>query len=441
MVFNNLKRALHFTLILIIFFTIFGNVYAGGGNVLTKLDKLKLEIENAGDQVKIFAAFKGTNNFEGNIDIDFYYKLIYENNPFPVNDSFCFTFQKKESRSANFITLRPSSLACVIEGKFNRSTGESSNISIIVPASRKFSAISSNNNIQSFWKKTYSEIENIELNEKFELDTNLSNANLKVYNVTYNSLDGVKIHGYYFYPVLKNKKKLPGLLHVHGYKTVIKKPLESITNAANIAVLQIELRGNGRSRETYVPETEYILDKIGSPQTYIFKGYIADCICGLRLLQKLENVDDSRLFMLGGSQGAGLVLLTASIIEDGLKAAVKTVIADEPFMCNFKLGMETADEGPYEILRSFIVKNPNLQKQIYATLSYFDLINNADRISCPVYISIGGKDKVCPPATIDSVIKIISRKLVCLKHYPNAVHEIGEAQLREKIDWLNIFLK
>jgi len=412
---------------------------------LFDLENLTLDAENdpPNMRMKIYARFRDAVKYSG--DIDFIHDISTEKNPTRGEETFTYSFQKSSERSVNFFSINTKVPAVyIIRGKFKCGEIESEELSFTYAisgtaqgGSEKRSSAAQNHaaaNFDSFWEKTMAEIDQVNLNEVIELDPVRSNRSIKVFNVSYRSLDGVTIYGYLYYPVLENKnKKMPGMLFIHGYNMIIPEPFIDYCFNMEVAVLQIELRGCGRSAAGYkLANPEYILNGIDDPETFIYKGVVADCICGTKLLQKMGVVDNDRIVLNGGSQGAGLALITAGLLGDSIAATM----ADEPFMCNFKIGVGAAESGPYKKLRDHISKNPQAASNIYKTLSYFDAMNFAENIKSPVYISVGGKDTICPPATIEPVIRKI-RAPKEVKSYSEAAHDLrAPAYLKQRFDWL-----
>jgi cephalosporin-C deacetylase-like acetyl esterase len=83
---------------------------------------------------------------------------------------------------------------------------------------------------------------------------------------------------------------------------------------------------------------------------------------------------------------------------------------------------------------------PELAGAMSNTLQYFDTKNFVSMIECPVYLTVGGKDVICPPLTILNLMDKF-RTNVELKRYPNAAHNvIGPDYFREKYQWLKPLL-
>ena len=78
---------------------------------------------------------------------------------------------------------------------------------------------------------------------------------------------------------------------------------------------------------------------------------------------------------------------------------------------------------------------------MFETLEYFDNMNFAENIACPIICSVGLKDNVCPPKNFLPAYKLIRSKKALYK-YNNAGHEGGGASHAEiKIGWLKSLLE
>jgi cephalosporin-C deacetylase len=76
--------------------------------------------------------------------------------------------------------------------------------------------------------------------------------------------------------------------------------------------------------------------------------------------------------------------------------------------------------GIAEYLKTF----PDRIEELSRVLSYFDNINHASNITCPVLVSCGLKDPVCPPSCVYAAYNKITapKEMVA---YPFGEHEGG----------------
>ena len=79
---------------------------------------------------------------------------------------------------------------------------------------------------------------------------------------------------------------------------------------------------------------------------------------------------------------------------------------------------------PYEEINEYLRTYPERESAIRATLNYFDGINFAPRIRCPMLVYIGLNDDVCPPETGHALYSAMT----CPKElhaYPRCAHDSG----------------
>ena len=132
--------------------------------------------------------------------------------------------------------------------------------------------------------------------------------------------------------------------------------------------------------------------------------------------------------MTGGSQGGGLSLAVAALDE-----RICVCAPDIPFLCDWVKYFKTTD---WPEMNAWIdAKSKRSWDSTLRTMSYFDALNFADRINCPVLISLGLQDDVCPPATIFSVYNRIDAPKE-YRVYPAAGHWVESAHNRLRRKWL-----
>src|SRR6185437_4114688 len=79
---------------------------------------------------------------------------------------------------------------------------------------------------------------------------------------------------------------------------------------------------------------------------------------------------------------------------------------------------------PYEEINDYLRLHPDREPALRATLNYFDGVNFASRITCPMLVYIGLQDDVCPPETGYAVYRAMS----CPKDLhatPRCAHDAG----------------
>jgi cephalosporin-C deacetylase len=132
-----------------------------------------------------------------------------------------------------------------------------------------------------------------------------------------------------------------------------------------------------------------------APETYYYRRLYTDAVRAVEAARAHPFVDDSRVVVHGGSQGGGLSIAVAALVND-----VAGVLADVPFLQHFRRATEITDGFPYKEVANFCKIHRDKVEQVFRTLSYFDGLNFAVRASAPALYSVALMDDVCPPSTV-----------------------------------------
>ena len=166
-----------------------------------------------------------------------------------------------------------------------------------------------------------------------------------------------------------------------------------------------------------------------------FKDIYLDAYQLIEIISKLPNVDETKLYSYGASQGGALALVASA-----LNARIQKVATIYPFLADFKRVLELGDNcEPYnEFFRYFKFKDPlhETEEEILDTLSYIDIKNFAHRIQVPVLFVTGLEDEICPPST---QFAVYNRLNSLKRHYilPEYGHEALNVQVNDIVfNWL-----
>ncbi len=109
----------------------------------------------------------------------------------------------------------------------------------------------------------------------------------------------------------------------------------------------------------------------------------------------IEALAGRPLLSTGASQGGALALAAASLSQ--LPALVAP---DVPFLSHFRRAASITDATPYSEIADYCKAYPDRVDQVFHTLSYFDVVNCARRITVPGLFSVGLVDTITPPSTV-----------------------------------------
>jgi cephalosporin-C deacetylase len=151
------------------------------------------------------------------------------------------------------------------------------------------------------------------------------------------------------------------------------------------AALSIAPRGKLRSLAQFNPGYPNLLThNIVDRHTYAYRGFYVDCWRGVDFLFSRPEVDPECIGVTGSSQGGGLTITTAA-----MRPEIRAAAAGPPYLCGFLDAIELTHTYPYEEINDFLRRHPDSQSAVEETVQYFDGINFADRIRCPIIVNIG----------------------------------------------------
>lgn len=226
--------------------------------------------------------------------------------------------------------------------------------------------------------------------------------NAPVYRLIYEGAANTPIHAWYMLPKHKqpSNEPFPCVVYIHGYQGSKGMPEDHAAwLMMGYAVLALDVRGQSGDTGNNLPQDHgmirgWMTQGILHPETSYYRAVSIDCLRAVRLAMALPETDSGRVYVVGASQGGGLALI-ASAIEPRIKATVAHV----PNMCYMDYSLMTST-GSVTEASSFVTSSPQHLDDVLRTLSYFDVMNLAHRITIPVRVSAGLKDLVCMPESI-----------------------------------------
>lgn len=256
-----------------------------------------------------------------------------------------------------------------------------------------------------FWSQALQEAQQYDLDVDFQeadfgLKTTLS------FDVTFSGYGGQRIKAWLMLPRL-NQKKFPCVVEYIGYGGGRGYPLDWLTwSTAGYAHLVMDTRGQGSSSLPGVtpdlsitgdnPQVPGFMTRgILDPNTYYYKRLYVDAVRACHSAASHPEVDPQRILLTGRSQGGGIALAVAGLMETAF-----AVMPDLPFLCNFQRAVTLVDTEPYNEISRFLKIHRDKIQDVFRTLAYFDGMNFAARAEIPALFSVGLMDMVCPPSTV-----------------------------------------
>jgi cephalosporin-C deacetylase-like acetyl esterase len=278
----------------------------------------------------------------------------------------------------------------------------------------------------SFWQRTLERLADVAPEFELKWQELFDSPTHEVYEVTMRSLGGVRVGGWYEKPTRGSANApYPALLCLPGYGS----NMRPTGSSDPVAILSFNVRGHGNSQADVsgMPE-DFWVRGLDDKEGYYYQSAYADCVRAVDVLASQPEIDRGRIAVTGGSQGGGLSLVTAA-----LDPRISLCAPDIPFLCDWVRYFKTSD---WPEMNEWVKAKPDRSwESTLHTLSYFDALNFADRIQCPVFMGLGLQDEVCPAATIFSVYNRLLGPKEC-RVYPEAGHWVEATHAQDRRQWI-----
>jgi cephalosporin-C deacetylase len=285
--------------------------------------------------------------------------------------------------------------------------------------------------IAKFWALTKAELAKVPMDAVVEPTKEA--LPYHTYKVTLRGLNGVKFYVMMAVPVQGEApaKPWPVIITTCGYGVTAGQGVMLSECQRGYIIMQVFPRGQGISADFFKIEGDKLTMHAEQASGAYYQGAYADMIRTIDFAMTRADIDPNRVAMMATSQGAGICLAVAS-----LDARVKTVVAHVPFLCNMRL----AATIPQSLVKTVLDKHKNNLDTYLNTLDYFDPYYLAANLHCPVLMSGGGKDALCPLATVQSVYNRLKTKKK-LKVYPDLPHTTCLDFYKAGWPWVEKYLK
>ena len=254
-----------------------------------------------------------------------------------------------------------------------------------------------------FWNGVKTELAKVPL--KVIEKKQVKNKNVDIFDIKIDCAGDKPVSGYLCMPKNAKPKSLPAILSFHG--AGVRSSSRPISRAMqgfislDINALGIE---NGHPAKFYIDlQKNLYLPKGRQPyshwgkndrNTFFFKGMYMRVLRALEYVKSLPEWNGRHLVVIGSSQGGAQVLTACALDKD-----VTFAKCEVPAMCDHSGCLEEHISGWPKLYNRNKQGKPDMP-EVAVCAAYYDGVNFAKRIKCPIYFSTGGIDFTCPPTSV-----------------------------------------
>ena len=221
----------------------------------------------------------------------------------------------------------------------------------------------------------------------------------RVYDATLPALDGTPLKAWLYLPRNATEAQpAAGMVHLHGGggSRGGAPMLPATASMTGCALLVTEFRMQGGETGSATPMKGWgksfstLNLHCADHRDYYFYHAFTDQLLWLRRFLELPQVDAARCGIYGASQGGGTAMILAA-----LEPRLKLILPAVPSYCCWERRIFTRTACASDIA-DYLIRFPERADAVRLRMSYFDAMNFADRIQCPVHAQINLRDEMAP---------------------------------------------
>jgi cephalosporin-C deacetylase len=249
----------------------------------------------------------------------------------------------------------------------------------------------SEGNANDFWDDVDRLLSQAPMDLSIQRDSFYSQPDWHVFQMRYSGLDGYRLFAWLSVPV--GTGPFPALVRMPDYGSV--HDLIYTTMRSGAVVMNPTYRGQRNSDLSFQAHYPGLLTEgIGHPQDYIMRRAFADGIRAMDAVLHQTEAQITDVALTGAGLGASLALAAAA-----RRSRVKAVAADTPLALGNSVALSQSAAYPLEELTDYLRANPEHRSQVAESAAPLDPVKFAQKVSCPVLLSLGRRDRgYCPLA-------------------------------------------
>ncbi len=279
----------------------------------------------------------------------------------------------------------------------------------------------------AFWKKEIEAMRAVPMNPVLE-EVKLNDPRIRSWKFKLDCGNNNFAYGYISMPAKAEAKSLPAIAQFQGASCMGIRNAPTYYAYTSIHVVMSPHQSEcGREPEYYRAFEKsirgYNRKDVTDREKYYMKGMVLRVLRTLEFIRTYPEWNGKDLIAHGESQG-GFQSLVGAALDKNVSLCISCVPAMSDHL-GYKQG--NPNGWPWVIaLKDGKPADEDFARKAELVLPYYDNVNFAKRITCPIWISTGLKDKTCPPSGVLAVYNNLPRTTEKhLRIAPERGHDAG----------------
>ena len=282
----------------------------------------------------------------------------------------------------------------------------------------------------NFWNRSITEARKISLDPEIK-DLSGAPSGYKAKTIVFRGMARSLVKARLYIPAKKNKPHVAIVIHDYNRQPLNPKELPN----RDTAWLFLSLRGHDPLPISDNPEVlspGYFTENLMDREQFYPRAVYLDVIRAMDMVRLMVDMDSSSIGLYGKGFGAAAALFAASFSD-----RVSALVLDTPSFCQFDVSQNVSTSDSAREINEFLEQKKGKRKTVKENLSYFDAINVAGNITCPVMVSMGFRDTIAPVECVMGLFNHL-RGEKTIEVFPEEGHDAGgDAQRLKSFRWLS----
>lgn len=252
-------------------------------------------------------------------------------------------------------------------------------------------------NFDAYWGKVMNELAALPAAPELTVNAIRSSESSTVYDLYLTSIGPYRI--YAFYSIPKGDGPFPVLYHTGGYGSVVH--IGSYEERQRYVTVALRHRGRRLADKPFAAAYPGLLTTgIESPESYIYRGIVADCARVIDFLVTRPEVDQSKIAVVGDE----LALMTAA-----LRPQVDALYTSPGLFYGAQTLAPTTNAYPLEEYNDYARYYPERAAAMWKTVNYFEPAHFAPKVKADTLIVTGNERDMLSPEVVAPLVQAFGK--------------------------------